>query len=209
MSNGRQARQIRIIPHGPKQVHKHPIDTTEIAVDVSKMEGNPSDHKHLTLQAVSQPVIMPKGDPEIAQGNMKIDFNAPFSEALPYTRTNFLGILFSSLLLIGSLGYIASSVLLAFDKKGKEAYYANDPKTELTLRDVFENSPWTGRSLKTDYWGWFQRSHDKNSILHEYDVFYYVLIIGAGSGTICAIMSISEICKYNKDKIGRSTCVRA
>eukprot|EP00826_Nyctotherus_ovalis_P048424 TRINITY_DN5704_c0_g1_i3.p1 TRINITY_DN5704_c0_g1~~TRINITY_DN5704_c0_g1_i3.p1 ORF type:complete len:228 (+),score=33.42 TRINITY_DN5704_c0_g1_i3:111-794(+) len=214
---GRQVIQISTVSRKTRQPFKSPyppIDTTTGIDNESGIRGSPDIYQQPMILVRNQPAVRPEGDPDVVRREdvaLKADATEilePVSETIPFSRMNFCGILISSLVLIGSLAYVTTSVLFAFDKKGKEAYYADNTDTELTLKEVFESTPNPSTYLKTDYWGWFQRAHDEDSILNEYDVFYFILIVGAGCGAICAIISIVEICKYKNDSTGRATCVR-
>eukprot|EP00826_Nyctotherus_ovalis_P021194 TRINITY_DN1679_c0_g1_i44.p1 TRINITY_DN1679_c0_g1~~TRINITY_DN1679_c0_g1_i44.p1 ORF type:complete len:304 (-),score=52.68 TRINITY_DN1679_c0_g1_i44:96-1007(-) len=125
-------------------------------------------------------------------------------EELPLGRLNFFGILISGLIIIVSIGYIVISVLFHFDKRGKEAYYTNNPDTELTLTYVFANPPTGDVAVKTDYWGWFERSHDEDSGLKDYDVYYLTLTIGVVGGTCWVFLGAFEILKYKSNSVGRA-----
>jgi len=205
----KQVIQINTISQKTRKPYKlpyPPIGTTT-AINDSKHEDS---FKHTATPINEKPIekdLIKKEDIELKTD--ATEMIEPFSEAIPFSRMSFCGIMISGLLLIGSLGYIVISVLIAFDKKGKEAYYSDDPDTVMTLTQVFAiTTPRTDASLKTDYWGWFRRAHDEDSILKEYDIFYFVLGIGSGCGIICAILSIVEICKYKNDSVDRGGCVR-
>lgn len=131
------------------------------------------------------------------------------SEELPLSRLNFFGILISGLIIIVSIGYIVISVVFHFDKRGKEAYYTNDPNTEVTLSHVFTYPPTDGVGVKTDYWGWFERSHDEDSELKTYDVYYSTLITGVVGGTFWVVLGIFEILKYKNNRVGKAVAVRS
>ena len=128
---------------------------------------------------------------------------------LPATRTTFVGILLSALIIIGSIGYAAASVLCAFDKKGREAYFAEKLDTELPLVFALKfkvTAPtWT---LKTDDWGWIQRaSENLDSFWKNYDVFYAVLIVGIVCSLYWLVSGIFELLKYKREDANAAKCV--
>ena len=128
-------------------------------------------------------------------------------EQLPYTRLNFCGILISGLIILVATGYFIISILFHYDKRGKEAYYSDDPDTERDLSYVFANPPTTGVLVRTEYWGWFERSHDADSMLKVYDVYYLTFIVGIIGGVYWVLLGVREIFKYNNNDTSKEKCV--
>jgi hypothetical protein len=126
---------------------------------------------------------------------------------LPFSRLNFFGILISGLIILVSIGYFVISIIFHYDKRGKEIYYTDNPDIERDLAYVFRNLPTDGASARTDYWGWFKRSHDENYMLNDYDVYYWTFILGITGGIYWTVLGISEIIKYNNNSLSKGICV--
>ena len=228
-SYGKQSIQILTVSHGRKQAYvpqyQLPINTAE-PPPASKPYQYTSPHTQEQpsyLEEAPKPQVTNKPyvrndivrkeevnlKPEqSAISEIPMASESPVSETLPLNRMGFCGILISVLTIIISLGCLVAGCILNFDKKGKEAYFIDDPDTEFTFGSIpyyISNNP--NKVLKTDYWGWFQRSHDSDSSLKEYDVFYFVLIAAVVSGAYGIILGIVEIFKYKSNKVESATCV--
>ena len=89
------------------------------------------------------------------------------------------------------------------DKKGKEAYFAEDPdQTEYTLFTAVPakafNPAWT---LKTDDWGYFYRAFQRgtlnsDSTWKDYDALLAIAITAGITGFIWFITAIIDIRKF-------------
>ena len=108
----------------------------------------------------------------------------------------FFGVFISILALLASITTLIGSIFLSYDKNGKEVYISDGEEFTLTdlMKEVKANGPVEG--IKTDYRGWFQRSHDSDSILNEYDSFFQVFYVGLLSGAVCIGYSVPAICSF-------------
>ena len=144
-----------------------------------------------------------------AEENNDQNNNAEEDNNPPLTRVDFCGIFFSGLAIIVGLGCIVAGILLNYDKKGTEIYDIGDNTKVYTLKELMaDDFSFVGvGKLKTDYWGWFERSHDEDFPIDKCDAFYYVLGIGVGSGVIAVALGIYEICKHANRKYSQRIIV--
>ena len=124
-----------------------------------------------------------------------------------FSWLRFFGILISIFTLLASITSLIGTTFLSFDKNGEEVYTSDGEKFTLTdlMKRVITNGPIKG--IKTDYRGWFQRSHDIDSILNEYDSFLEVFLVGTGSGMLCFGYSLSAIFFFNSNRAKGKLCV--
>ena len=105
--------------------------------------------------------------------------------------------------------YIAASVVLSLDKKGKEAYFSEDT-TERTLLEAIDVKKNTQTlNIRTDDWGYIQRTFERNSdtFWNKYDIFLAVLVTGGVTGVYWIILSIIDIKKYKNCNWNRAVLV--
>jgi len=107
------------------------------------------------------------------------------------------------------LGYIGASVWLAFDKKGKEAYFLEDA-TETTFQAaVAYKISHPTLTILTQDWGYFQRAYEKkDSYWSKYDVFLVILLTGGVAGLYWAVISCIELSKFKNSDWDRAKLVQ-
>jgi hypothetical protein len=127
------------------------------------------------------------------------------SEQPPSNCLRKTGMAFSILLLVVALGYLGVSGLCAYDKRGKETYFVQDP-TEVTFQRglvlKFMNPTW---EMKTDDWGYFYRAFDytlsnPDGYWKDYDVFLALAITAAITGIMWIVIACIDINKFLKGK---------
>ncbi len=94
-------------------------------------------------------------------------------------------------------------MLAAFDRKGKEVYFDQDPQhleyrfeDAMQIKDQHQN--WT---MRTDDWGYFQRAYyrvrdEGSDYWYSYNVFIAIIVTTAVTGFLWLIASIIEIVKF-------------
>jgi len=107
------------------------------------------------------------------------------------------GTVVSILFLAATICYLALGFVSAFDKKGKEAYFSND-QTERTLQSaVSAREKDKSIIIKTDDWGYFQRTYYENDARYsEYNVFLWIILTCTGVGSSWLLSGIFEVYKF-------------
>ncbi len=204
----KQGVKVPLSPTGDKSDQKQPDSPKDVPVPPLKKPGAAKNNDKDTI-ADAGPGFAETTSHRAISPATGIVMPILEKNPLPHSRLNFIGIFFAALTLLGSMGYIAATILSALDKKGKETYFIEDPTVELPFRtgvqfQILQRS-WT---LTTDDWGWFQRAHEINdSFWSKYDVFYALFIVGGVCGIYWLIFSITELVKYCRNSTGRATCV--
>lgn len=96
--------------------------------------------------------------------------------------------------------YMVISGLCAFDKRGKEVYFAQDP-TEYEFRAALAMKKINPQySIKTDDWGYFQRAFQRvqdtnDSYWSNYDAFLAILVTAGVVGIYWIVTCIVYIVK--------------
>jgi len=97
--------------------------------------------------------------------------------------------------------YIAIAFIAIHDKKGKEAYFYEDP-TERTIQDAMRiRTSQPSWRIYTDDWGYFQRAYEENKNksnprYKNYNIYLLVCITAVCGGSLILIGSILESCKF-------------
>ncbi len=109
------------------------------------------------------------------------------------------------------MGYFVASFLAAYDKRGKEVYFDEDP-TEVTFDyGMYMHAIHPTWKLRTDDWGWIYRSHglaqDGSEYWKEYDVFIAILVTGPILSFFWLLYGILALYKYLASKVHLATIV--
>ena len=111
--------------------------------------------------------------------------------------TRCLGLFFSIFLLILAIGYLISSLIAVFDKRGNEIYFDESPNVydfENAKIAKLANPSW---HMRTDDWGYIYRAYQSTDpYWSKYNVFLYIVVTAAVTTFMWVIATLVDIWKY-------------
>ena len=89
------------------------------------------------------------------------------------------------------------SLVAAFDKRGKEAYFQEDTRERTMENAVTWKQVHPAWTVMTDDWGFFERAHEEGgSRWQDYDVFLVICTTAGISSAIWLLTSCVETYKF-------------